>query len=85
MTDDEMRAELQRQSEALEEIGDRLAVQNAALLELISTQQRANRIAMGEDPDDWPTPKSRAKSLEGNVLTIAEDLDLDAARRFADD
>lgn len=73
------------QTEALEELGDRLAIQNAVLLEVVATQQRANRVAMGRDPDDWPSPKSRATTVEDNVLHLLEGVDLQTARRYADE
>jgi len=81
----EMMKDARRQTAALEDLSEQLRVQNAVLLELVSTQQRANRIAMQRDPDDWPSPKSRATSVEDNVLHLAENVDVDTALRFAND
>ena len=74
----------ERQEDALQDLAQQIEIQNAVLLELVSTQQRANRIAMKRNPDDWPSPKSRATSVEDNVLYLAESVDVDAAKRYAD-
>jgi len=78
MSDPEVVGELGRQADALEDVAEQLEIQNAILLELVSTQQRRNRVALKRDPDDWPSPRSRASSVEDNVLTLREDVDLRA-------
>jgi len=86
MTDPEelLKRAVESQEEPLEDVVEQLKIQNAVLLELVSCQQRSNRIAMGRDPDDWPSQKSRATSIEDNVLHLAESVDVDPAERFAD-
>jgi len=81
---DEFRELTERQTTALEDLAEQVQIQNAVLLEVVSSLQRRNRIAMKRDPDDWPSPKSRATSVEDNVLHLAESVDVDAAERYAD-
>ena len=81
---DEFLEQSQRQTAAPEDLAEQVQIQNAVLLEVVSALQRRNRLAMKRDPDDWPSPKSRATSVEDNVLHLAESVDVDAAERYAD-
>ncbi len=81
---DEQVEQQRRQADALEEVAERLQVQNGILFELITELDRANSIAMKGVPDDAQRPKSRATGVQDGVTYLAENVDLDEATRWAD-
>jgi hypothetical protein len=75
----------EEQTDALDRVADQLEIQNAVLFEAVRALQRQNRIAMGRDPDDVPSPTSLASMVEDGALHLAEGVDLEAAQRCADE
>lgn len=73
------------QVDALDRVADQLEIQNAVLFQAVRVLQRQNRIAMGRDPDDVPRQTSLASMVEDGVLHLAEGVDIDSARRWADE
>jgi hypothetical protein len=89
---DDLRRELsrhrafhERQADALEAIADQLAIQNAVLFELVRQQERRAQIAMERPPDETRTPESTATAVQDAALHLAERVDLDEVRRWADE
>lgn len=76
---------LERQADALEDLADQLATQNAILVELVRQQERRLEVEMERPPDETRTPEARATSVQDNALSLAERVDIDDARRWADD
>jgi hypothetical protein len=74
-----------RRADALEAIADQLAIQNAVLFELVRQQERRAEIAMERPPDETRTPESTATAVQDAALHLAERVDLDEVRRWADE
>jgi|GEM_PF-6481323 len=75
----------ERQADALEDLAEQLAIQNGALQTQIRTLEKLVAVEFSGHPDDVPTPNSIASSTEDGVLSIAEQVDVDEARRWTDD
>lgn len=75
----------ERQADALEDLAEQVTVQNGALQAQIRTLERLVSVQMAGVPDEAPTPTSVASSTADGVLSIAEQVDVDEARRWADD
>jgi hypothetical protein len=74
-----------RQAEALEAIANQVEIQNAVLFQLVREIDRGNSIAMQGIPDEAARPKGKATAVQDGVLYLAENVDLEAARRWADE
>jgi K+/H+ antiporter YhaU regulatory subunit KhtT len=75
----------ERQTEALEEIAEQMAIQNGALLSQTRTLEKLVAVNFRGNPDDVPTQTSIASATADGVLNIAEQVDIDRAQRWADE
>ena len=73
------------QADALERVANQLEIQNAVLFELVRQQERRLEVEMEHPPDETRTPESRATAIQDGALYLAERIDLDEARRWADE
>jgi len=74
-----------RQADALEALAEQQEIQNAVLFELVRELDRSNSIAMKGIPDEASRPKGKATAVQDGVLYLAENVDVDEARRWADE
>ena len=82
---DEQVEQQRRQADALEDLAERLQVQNGILFELITELDRRKSIAMTGIPDDAQMPSSRATGVQEGVTYLAENVDVAEATRWADE
>ncbi len=74
-----------RQADAVEVVAEQTAIQNAVLFEVATMLDRRNSIELTGVPDEALQPKARAIGIQDWVLYLAENVDVDEARRWADD
>jgi len=74
----------ERQADALDHLAEQIEIQNAVLFQLVQELDRRNSIAMAGHPDETSRTKSQANGVQDGVLQLAENVDVDEARRWAD-
>lgn len=74
----------ERQTEALEEIAEQMAIQNGAMQAQIRALEKLVSVEFGRHPDDVPTGASIASSTADGVASVAAQVDVEEAQRWAD-